>query len=285
MGQMLLFPDPKPLVERLGRQFFYGLPECPGVYLMRDAQENILYVGKAKNLKRRLNSYRVANPDRLSRRYLRLLRAVARIELQECPDETAALAREAELLLALKPKFNRAGTWPATPRFLVWQRDGTRLALAISETPAMGWQAFGPFGGGAIHLRAALARLLWYALNPAAGSSTMPAGWMHGRLGAVAEVTVVGTAERGSSEVEPILAKLFAGEAEGFVAWVGEQTKPLVQALDLAMRDADLETVSGFIEAKVRRPLPFPAPDARARAGDRRADALLPFGDENWKQP
>jgi len=127
-----MFPDPRPLVERLGQDFFRQLTERPGVYLMRDALDNILYVGKAKNLKKRLNSYRVANPDRLARRHLRLLRAVARIELQVCADEAAALAKEAELLLALRPKFNRAGTWPATPRYLVWQWDETRLALAIS---------------------------------------------------------------------------------------------------------------------------------------------------------
>src|ERR1700679_2820407 len=109
--QTLLFLDPRPLVERLGRDFFRQLPERPGVYLMRDAQDAVLYVGKAKNLRKRLGSYRVANPDRLARRHLRLLRAVERIELQECPDETSALAREAKLLRALKPKFNRAGTW------------------------------------------------------------------------------------------------------------------------------------------------------------------------------
>ena len=79
MGQTLLFPDPRPLVERLGHDFFRQLTERPGVYQMRDAQENILYVGKAKNLKKRLNSYRVVNPDRLGRRHLRLLHAVVRI--------------------------------------------------------------------------------------------------------------------------------------------------------------------------------------------------------------
>ena len=94
---------------------------------MRDAQEAILYVGKAKNLKKRLNSYRVANPDRLARRHLRLLGAVARIELQECADEAAALAKEAELLLSLKPKFNRAGVWPGKPRFIVWLVNGEQL--------------------------------------------------------------------------------------------------------------------------------------------------------------
>src|SRR5205814_7676629 len=98
MSQMLLFPDPRPLVERLGLEFFRQAPQCPGVYLMRDAADSVLYVGKARNLRKRLGSSRVANPDRLRRRHLRLLRAVTRIELEECPDEASALRRESKLL-------------------------------------------------------------------------------------------------------------------------------------------------------------------------------------------
>src|SRR5204863_1452558 len=101
----------RPLVERLGREFFRRLPEGPGIYLMRDANDVVLYIGKAKNLRNRLASYRVANPDRMPRRHLRLLRVVARIELQECADESSALARESELLRRIQPRFNRAGTW------------------------------------------------------------------------------------------------------------------------------------------------------------------------------
>ena len=97
--------------------FFRQLTDRPGVYLMHDAAGLVLYVGKAKNLRKRLGSYRVANPDRLGRRHLRLLSQVARIELQECLDESAALAKEAELLLALKPKFNRAGVWAGDTAF------------------------------------------------------------------------------------------------------------------------------------------------------------------------
>src|SRR5580704_17346330 len=158
--QCLLFPDPRPLVERLGVDFFRCLPEGPGVYLMRDAGGNLLYVGKAKNLRKRLCSYRVANPDRMPRRHLRLLRAVVRIELQECPDESAALARESELLRTLKPKFNRAGTWPSKPRFLVWRCAEARFELAITETPATDGRQLGPLGSGAVFLRAGLVRLL-----------------------------------------------------------------------------------------------------------------------------
>src|SRR5882762_6350323 len=131
MPQLLLLPDLRSLVERLGQEFFRQAPERPGVYLMHDAADTVVYVGKAKNLRKRLDSYRVANPERLKRRQLRLLQAVARVELQECADETSALARESELLLSLRPRFNRAGTWPQTPRFLTWRVKSEGLELAV----------------------------------------------------------------------------------------------------------------------------------------------------------
>ena len=277
--QTLLFLDPRPLVERLGEEFFRQLPARPGVYLMQDPAQVVLYVGKAKSLRQRLSHYRVANPDRMGRRHLRLLRQVVRIELQECADEIAALAREAELLQSLKPKFNRAGVWPATPRFLVWRWIGQRLELAISESPANGWQGFGPFGGGVVYLRAALVRLLWYALNPVAGSITMPHGWLHGRLGTIATITVD---QRG---VDSVLIKLFAGDTAGFCAWIGERTNSLVHAYDLETRDADLETVTHFMQAKTRRTLPFAIPDQSAPAAKKQPEAMLPFLGEDWQQP
>jgi hypothetical protein len=276
--QTLLFLDPRPLVERLGEEFFRQLPARPGVYLMRDAGEEVLYVGKAKSLRQRLSNYRVANPDRMGRRHLRLLRQVVRIELQECVDETAALAREAELLRALKPRFNRAGVWPATPRFLVWRWAGETLQLAVTETPATGWQNFGPFGGGAVYLRAALARLLCYALNPISGSTNMPHGWLHGRMGAIATLTV------NQSGVDLVLMKLFAGDLEGFTTWIGERTNSLVHAYDAEMRDADLETVTHFMQARARRTLPFATPDRSADAKRKEPEPMLPFLflDEVW---
>jgi hypothetical protein len=278
-SQTLLFLDPRPLVERLGAEFFRQLPARPGVYLMQDAAQVVLYVGKAKSLRQRLSNYRVANPDRMGRRHLRLLRQVVRIELQECADEMAALAREAELLRALKPKFNRAGVWPATPRFLVWRWAGQTLELAISESPAIGWQGFGPFGGGVVYLRAALVRLLWYALNPVSGSTDMPHGWLHGRMGAIATIAV------SQSGVDLVLMKLFAGDTDGFVAWITERTNSLVHAYDMEMRDADLETVAHFMQAKARRTVPFATPDQSAGTTRKEREAMLPFPGEDWLQP
>ena len=108
---MLLIPDPRPLDRRLGRKFFRKAPRRPGVYLMKDARNDVLYVGKAKDLRQRLNHYRVANPDRMPRRHLRMVTEVRRIEFQFCVTESAALEDEKKLR-SLKPKFNRAGVWP-----------------------------------------------------------------------------------------------------------------------------------------------------------------------------
>jgi len=112
-GQLWLFPPPRTLGERFGEKFFRELPEQPGVYFFCGAEAGVLYVGKAKNLRRRLSSYRVSNPERLARRVIRLLNQVTRIEYDLCVSERAAWQREELLIAVLSPKYNRAGKiWP-----------------------------------------------------------------------------------------------------------------------------------------------------------------------------
>ena len=179
-AQLRFWPDLRPLVEQLGVQFFRQLPECPGVYLMEDATERVLYVGKAKSLRHRLGSYRVANPERMARRTLRLLRLVTRIRWEELPDETSALRRESELLRALRPRFNRAGVWPGPMRYLAWRRQPNGLALSIASDIAGRWEGLGPLRGGVFPLHHAVARVLWCWLYPERGMAGLPVGWRHG---------------------------------------------------------------------------------------------------------
>ncbi len=129
-GQLWLLPPPRPLVDRLGEDFFRQLPDRPGVYLLCGPQEGVLYVGKAKSLRRRLGNYRVANPERMSRRIIRLLYQVTRIEWDECPSEAAARHREELLIVTLHPKFNAAGkVWPvADGQPVKYRRFGELMA-------------------------------------------------------------------------------------------------------------------------------------------------------------
>lgn len=179
--QQLLFPDPRPLVERLGGEFFRSLPTGPGVYIMRNLEGIPVYIGKAKNLRKRLAAYRVANPGRMKRRHLRLLGSTVEIDIELCVDEEAALVREAELILLHRPRFNRAGTWPAVARFVAWRMDESRIEFRVVEQVEDDWSAVGPLGSGrAVRYRAALVRLLWIMQNTGRSLTDMPCGWIHG---------------------------------------------------------------------------------------------------------
>lgn len=244
--QQLLFPDPQPLVERLGRDFFRQLPECPGVYLMRDACDTILYVGKARNLRRRLGSYRVANPDRMPTRLLRLLREVARIELRECPDESTALARESELLRVVRPRFNRAGTWPAPPRFFAWRCVEQELRFAVAETPDANWRSHGPLGGGAFVLRAVLARLFWLAVHPRLGFARLPVGWLHRRLDPEIAIDCGALIKPAASNLQ----KLLSGQTTEVSQWIRALLPADLHPFETAAVEADLEFVSEAIKER-----------------------------------
>src|ERR1043165_7366323 len=142
-GQQFLFAPEKPLVKKLGKKFFRKIPKHAGVYKMRNAQDEIVYVGKAKDLRQRLSSYRVANPERLGRRHLRLLQQVTRIEFDLCPNESSALKHEAKLIREIKPRFNRAGVWQGKAQFLCWRFVEEHVEFSVQEAPLMGWERFG----------------------------------------------------------------------------------------------------------------------------------------------
>ncbi len=242
MGQLLLIPDSRPLDERLGRTFFRQAPRRPGVYLMKDARNNVLYVGKAKDLRQRLNHYRVANPDRMPRRHLRMVTEVNRIEFQLCVTESAALEREAKLLRSLKPKFNRAGVWPGKTRFIAWRVREEHLDMTVVETPGAGWQRVGPMGSSAFHLQRSISRLLWLALHPTRGFAELPAGWGRGDF---MEKTSIKCGES-VREVVAVLASFFWNEADPFLLWLESQFTARTHPFDRRAIEEELESLKEF---------------------------------------
>src|SRR5687768_4597410 len=81
------------------------LPESPGVYLWKDAEGTVLYVGKAKRLRSRVRSY--ANLERIeSVKTYALMKQVAGVESIVVPSEAHALILEANLIKEYKPRFN-----------------------------------------------------------------------------------------------------------------------------------------------------------------------------------
>lgn len=78
-------------------------PKSPGVYLLRDAAGSVLYVGKAKALKKRLLSY--LGPG-LSPKTIALMRKARDLQVRLTPSEDMALLLEASLIRELKPRYN-----------------------------------------------------------------------------------------------------------------------------------------------------------------------------------
>ena len=80
-------------------------PTSPGVYRMLNAANDVLYVGKAKNVRKRLSSYaRIAaiQPARI----MRMIAATVSVEIISTSTETEALLLEANLIKQLRPRFN-----------------------------------------------------------------------------------------------------------------------------------------------------------------------------------
>ena len=101
-----LHKDAKPAAHgpSLIADFVSRLPYKPGVYRMFDEHGNVLYVGKAKSLKKRVTAY--TSYKRHPIRIQRMIRATHDMEFVICGSETEALLLEASLIKRLKPRYN-----------------------------------------------------------------------------------------------------------------------------------------------------------------------------------
>ncbi|WP_254566213.1 excinuclease ABC subunit UvrC [Oscillatoria sp. HE19RPO] len=97
---LTLIQDSERLENRLKE-----IPPVPGVYLMRDRDDRILYIGKSKKLRSRVRSY-FRESQSLSQRIERMVQQVADIEFIVTDTEAEALALEANLVKQHQPYFN-----------------------------------------------------------------------------------------------------------------------------------------------------------------------------------
>ena len=96
---------PKPSYgPKLIADYVKRLPGKPGVYRMFDEYGSVLYVGKAKDLKKRVKAY--TSYDRHTTRLRRMIRATTAMEFVITESETEALILEASLIKRLKPRYN-----------------------------------------------------------------------------------------------------------------------------------------------------------------------------------
>ena len=80
------------------------IPNKPGIYKMLDGESNVLYIGKAKNLFKRINFY--TQPNRLNTRLSNMIRSVKNIQIEITSTEIEALLLESNLIKLHKPLYN-----------------------------------------------------------------------------------------------------------------------------------------------------------------------------------
>lgn len=118
-----------------------NLPRTPGVYMFCGHRDEVLYVGKATNLRQRVRSY-FGQDDR--RRIGPMLREAQAVQHHCLPDPVSAEVVEARLISRLKPRYNRAGTRADRYCYVRLDVDAAWPRLAIVRDPAGSGVHLGP---------------------------------------------------------------------------------------------------------------------------------------------
>ncbi len=123
-----------------------NLPSCPGVYLMKDRNGNIIYVGKAKNLKRRVQTY-FQHSQAHSQKTIKLKNNINDFDYLLTDTEFEAFMLECKLIKEIKPFFNKKMKNPQSYTFITIRMDDRLPRLEAVNIPIPNKQTliFGPY--------------------------------------------------------------------------------------------------------------------------------------------
>ena len=121
--------------RKFGADFLDSLPGSPGIYLVYNLEDELIYVGKAKNLKRRLSQYRNTARRRKHRRMRGIVKEAARIETQCAKTDFDACLTEMMLIQKHRPRWNIVGAYSFLyPMIGIRSTDGN-IEFCMTTTP------------------------------------------------------------------------------------------------------------------------------------------------------
>jgi excinuclease ABC subunit C len=136
----------EPRHAALAREVRERAPEAPGVYLFRGDGDEILYVGKAVNLRKRMLSHLRVDRRVDEQRHARLVYEIQSFDIQPAASELLALLQEDELIKKHRPRYNVRQNEYLEYRYLeLTNEEYPRLRTCDHRDDTAGRQVFGPY--------------------------------------------------------------------------------------------------------------------------------------------
>jgi DNA polymerase-3 subunit epsilon len=130
--------------QRRKRYLADALPHRPGVYLFKDANGRVLYVGTSKDLRTRVRNYFVASEPRT--RMAEMVACAERVDHVECSHGLEAEVRELRLIAEHKPRYNRRSRFPERALWLKLTTERFPRLSVVRRLADDGATYLGPFG-------------------------------------------------------------------------------------------------------------------------------------------
>lgn len=130
VGDLVELAATQPRRVQRKRSLAFGAPQQPGVYLFRDEHDQVLYVGRARDLRARLRSY--FRSERQRPAVEAALGALARVEWRILSSEVEAALEELKLIRELRPPANARSTRP--DRYLYLRRRGDTVICSAQPS-------------------------------------------------------------------------------------------------------------------------------------------------------
>ncbi|MFS3129698.1 DEDD exonuclease domain-containing protein [Nocardioides sp. Bht2] len=129
--------------QRRKRHLAEPLPHAPGVYLFRDDQGRVLYIGTSRDLRTRVRSYFTASETRS--RMGEMINLAERVDAIECATTLEAQVRELRLIGEHKPRYNRRSRFPEKMHFIKVTREPWPRLSMVRRVTDDGADYLGPF--------------------------------------------------------------------------------------------------------------------------------------------
>jgi len=136
LGAMATPASARRFDAKFGDELLAEVPRAPGVYRFLDAQGEVVYVGKAKDLRRRLSQYRVARGRRGKKPRLVVSDAVGLV-WETCASELDAAITEVRLIQGLRPRHNVASAYDFLYPYIGTRGSGHAWRLCLTTRPEL----------------------------------------------------------------------------------------------------------------------------------------------------